>query len=445
MYYIALITELCKLQPSTTGPAVGKSIRKLYHYLGDGLDVEAARKFTEWFATHMSNFGFQWVWKEWVPDLSLTNYHPKRNFIRRAIELEIRLAYFERIQKTLPEPYQSPEADALPDQAPGPEYEYEDPRNPHSEHANALLDLLRNRTHAEEIVAHIESLKTRLSETSDGELDVDSVVRTMTVQSLLHIGSRSFSHFLNAIERYLPVLRSLASSPEAKGDILNASAQFWRRNRQMVRIVFDKLMQYQIVDPTDIIAWSFAPHPQGEDGDVIRIDTFRWEIIEGALDKANGRVMISRRKVAAIRKEEDNTRAREKAGENMEVDPDATVVEPTEDSPQLKTALKAYNTLGREQRAVLSKTLNEFVNALVGTSTVLDESSWNDRHNWSNAEWNAWGTWGWYRNFCRLYSPYLKAYSNTLGTVAFEKIEGSTEPASLLLKRIWNVSTGQEA
>ena len=43
------------------------------------------------------------------------------------------------------------------------------------------------------------------------------------------------------------------------------------------------------------------------------------------------------------------------------------------------------------------------------------------------------------------YSPYLKAYSNTLGTVAFEKIETSTDPASLLLKRIWNVSTGQEA
>ena len=65
MYYVALITELCKAQPQTTGPALGKSIRKLYSYLGDGLDVEAAHRFTEWFAIHMSNFGFQWVWKEW--------------------------------------------------------------------------------------------------------------------------------------------------------------------------------------------------------------------------------------------------------------------------------------------------------------------------------------------------------------------------------------------
>lgn len=65
IYYISLITELCKLSPSTAGPAVGKSIRKLYSALAESLDVEVARRFAEWFAVHMSNFGFQWVWKEW--------------------------------------------------------------------------------------------------------------------------------------------------------------------------------------------------------------------------------------------------------------------------------------------------------------------------------------------------------------------------------------------
>ncbi|KAG6849318.1 hypothetical protein H0H93_009459 [Arthromyces matolae] len=65
IFYISLITELCKLSPSTVGPAVGKSIRKLYGLLLEGLDVEAARRFVGWFSIHMSNFGFQWVWKEW--------------------------------------------------------------------------------------------------------------------------------------------------------------------------------------------------------------------------------------------------------------------------------------------------------------------------------------------------------------------------------------------
>lgn len=78
MYYYALIAELCKLSPTTVGPAVGKSIRKLYKLLGEdeeddkgpGVDVEVVRRFTEWFAVHMSNFGFNWVWKEWYVRLS---------------------------------------------------------------------------------------------------------------------------------------------------------------------------------------------------------------------------------------------------------------------------------------------------------------------------------------------------------------------------------------
>jgi hypothetical protein len=65
IYYVALITELCKASPQTVGPAVGKSIRKIYGYCANGLDVEVLRRFAEWFSVHMSNFGFQWVWKEW--------------------------------------------------------------------------------------------------------------------------------------------------------------------------------------------------------------------------------------------------------------------------------------------------------------------------------------------------------------------------------------------
>lgn len=94
---------------------------------------------------HMSNFGFAWVWKEWcaiscspsdspmtasptrVPDIQLSVRHPKRRFVRQALEYEIRLSYFDRILKTLPEAMQSPEAQCMPEEAPGPEYEYDDP------------------------------------------------------------------------------------------------------------------------------------------------------------------------------------------------------------------------------------------------------------------------------------------------------------------------------
>lgn len=53
--------------------------------------------------------------------------HPKRVFMRNAIEFEIRLSYHDRILKTLPEPMQNPDNRLLPSEAPGPDYEYDDP------------------------------------------------------------------------------------------------------------------------------------------------------------------------------------------------------------------------------------------------------------------------------------------------------------------------------
>lgn len=46
--------------------------------------------------------------------------------MRRALEYEIRLAYYERIAKGLPEEMQVPEAFTLPKVAPGPNFAYED-------------------------------------------------------------------------------------------------------------------------------------------------------------------------------------------------------------------------------------------------------------------------------------------------------------------------------
>jgi nuclear cap-binding protein subunit 1 len=209
-----------------------------------------------------------------------------------------------------------------------------------------VLNLFRGRAKAEDVISNLDNLKISL-ETTEDAVNIDSTVRSIAVQSLLHIGSRSFSHLLNAIERYLPLLRNLASGgvvgggghPEAKADILTASAAFWKRNRQMVSIVFDKLMQYQIVDPNDVVGWTFVNGAIIGDRGPLSLSAFEWDLLKGALDKANGRVMIARRKVTALRKEEDDTRARVKASggadvSSMEVDADAKQgMNPSADTP----------------------------------------------------------------------------------------------------------------
>ncbi|CAL1699455.1 unnamed protein product [Somion occarium] len=442
IYYVALVTELCKLSPSTIGPAVGKSIRKMYGLLSDGLDVEVALR---------------------VPDLDLSIQHPKRTFMRRAIDLEIRLSYYDRILKTLPEPMQNPDMKLLPVEAPGPDYEYDDPSNPNHDAAQTVLNLLRGRAKAEDVMSHLQGLKNTL-ETADSDSNVDSIIRSIAVQSLLHIGSRSFSHFLNAIERYLPLLRNLAAggissggSPsfEARKDILDAVIAFWKHSKHMVVIVYDKLMQYQIVDPTDVVAWTFLHGRQFvATEDSSSFDAFQWSLLKGALDKANGRVVIARRRVAALRKEEDDRAAREKASDQatMEVDAEAKPDEPVVESAALTTALKAFATLTREQRNALSRALNGFVDCLVSQSNpnvrageVIQEKAWHNRVNWNEKEWLAWETWGWYRHFCRTFSPYLRNYAKTLGAVSFARVGPAGDPAVELFRNIWNNATGQEA
>ena len=208
--------------------------------------------------------------------------------------------------------------------------------NPYYDATQSVLGLLRGRSPPEEVISHIDSLRMSLESTPSAPYpyaSIDALIRSIGVQSLLSIGSRSFSHLLNAIERYLPLLRGLANPgpaqgggdvTEAKTDILNAVFAFWKRNRQIIGIVFDKLMQYQIVDPTEVIAWTFgnSANYSGEDGaetNPLSVGAFEWDLIKGALDKANGRVMVARRKVVALRKEQDDSIARVKASGGADV------------------------------------------------------------------------------------------------------------------------------
>lgn len=101
-------------------------------------------------------------------------------------------------------------------------------------------------------------------------------------------------------------------------------------------------------------------------------------------------------------------------------EPDAEPKEdatPAIENPALITALKAFTSLTREQKAALSKTLEGFVACLAPLGTepdanpharaVITEEAWENRANWGRDEWNAWETWGWYRQFCRAVSLYL--------------------------------------
>ena len=104
VYYHSVLTEACKLAPAAIAPSLGRAIRYLYRN-APRMDWELAYRFMDWFAHHLSNFGFTWKWTEWVDDVELPDVHPRKAFILGAIDKEIRLSFAQRIKNTLPDPY----------------------------------------------------------------------------------------------------------------------------------------------------------------------------------------------------------------------------------------------------------------------------------------------------------------------------------------------------
>jgi nuclear cap-binding protein subunit 1 len=144
-------------------------------------------------------------------------------------------------------------------------------------------------------------------------------IRLMACETILQLGSRSFSHFLNATERYIDVLRYLTPDPVARRILLDAVQNFWRHSSQQRLITVDKYIQYGILEGLDIVDWAFAEDSgvvSGEEGDGWT-DGDRWEILRMCLDKHVGRVSAVRKRVRAVEREDEAARAR-RAAERLE-------------------------------------------------------------------------------------------------------------------------------
>jgi nuclear cap-binding protein subunit 1 len=105
VYYHSVLTEACKIAPAAIAPSLGRAIRYLYRNV-DSMDLELSYRFMDWFAHHLSNFGFTWKWTEWIDNVDLPDLDPRKAFIQGALDKEIRLSFAQRIKGTLPAPYQ---------------------------------------------------------------------------------------------------------------------------------------------------------------------------------------------------------------------------------------------------------------------------------------------------------------------------------------------------
>ncbi|GAA5870142.1 hypothetical protein JCM8547_006899 [Rhodosporidiobolus lusitaniae] len=407
VYYYSLLTELCRISPQTVAPSLGKCVRKLYAGLGndqaeDGhvhfaLDAEGIRRFADWFSVHLSNYGFMWGWAEWAPDMDVSEKHPKRVFVKRVIDLEMRLSYFDRIRGTIPEALL--DTGVVVSDTPGPEYAYDAPEHTHNAAAMAFLKLIRQKALIEEASDELESFKKALEgEHAMEPEEAEKVKRDMAVQTILHVGSRSFSHFLNALERYLTLLRNLTPNPSARQHLLTVVATFWRRNPQFHLIVLDKLLQYRLVDTQDVVAWMFAP---GEEQKGPREKTWAdvdlWGQVKIVLRTVQSRVDSAAARVEGLMREAEARAAAEETGEGKGLEGtvdaegdvpvrDASAANP-DDEREISLASSAVDEAEQEQASTLVEILGQFAKRL---PEGVDKN-----------DWETWWTEGWVREFCR--------------------------------------------
>jgi len=205
--------------------------------------------------------------------------------------------------------------------------------------------MYRQKIPAKDVYTHLATLPNTAS--GPGE-PIPKAVALLATETLLHLGSRSFSHFLNATERYIDLLRDLTPDRQSRQIILEGIHEYWQRSGQMRLTTIDKYIQYGVLEGLDVVDWVFADDDSkpGEEADGWT-DGHKWEVLRMTLDKAVGRVNSSKARFKLVEREDEAARARKAAekldrGEGVGEDEDVETSGECDDSsiPRLRASVR---------------------------------------------------------------------------------------------------------
>ncbi|KAI8145645.1 armadillo-type protein [Fennellomyces sp. T-0311] len=400
VFYMCILAELCRADSASFPMALGRGVKLIFDSIED-MDAACIYRLACWFAHHLSNFGFQWDWAAWQSTLSLDPAHPKLCFIRETLEKDIRLSYYERIKSTVPEPFHA----LIPAQPPAPDFEYENGDHPLHDYAKEVINSLKAKKSADDVQAILQRFKEEQGTQGADEQEQFRQMRELFLQSMLLVGSKSFSHVLNVVERYLDVLRFVNSTPEGRLHSVQIVASFWKQNSQFLGILLDKLLNYRVIDPSSVIAWAFEKD---------QLDhaerSFTWEILENTLNKVVTRVQQVKAKLENCQQmhaENEAKRAQEALTEMAQA-------EAQQELDTLRLIENSLATVSREQKEVFIVAYQKFVQ-------VLQEQLTSSGQGQADAEltWTYRWIFGWFREMMRLYYKDCSGFLTTMETVVF--------------------------
>ncbi|XP_070542802.1 LOW QUALITY PROTEIN: nuclear cap-binding protein subunit 1-A-like [Ptychodera flava] len=284
IFYASLLIELCKLQPSSLPQVLAQATELLYERL-DTMNVASVDRFVNWFSHHLSNFQFRWSWEDWAECVTANAEAPKPKFVRETLEKCMRLSYHQRIAESVPEDFA-----ALVPEKPSPIYKYTAEGSgslPGTVTAHQLIASIKAKATAEEVLSILKELPNPKQE--DDQMEDENSFNPLRIDvfvlTVLHMGSKSFSHSFSALAKFHSVFKALADSEESQMYMLNKVYEIWQNHHQMISVLVDKMLRTQIVDCSSVANWLFSK-------DMSRDFTryYVWEMMNSTIRKMNKHV-----------------------------------------------------------------------------------------------------------------------------------------------------------
>lgn len=137
----------------------------------------------------------------------------------------------------------------------GPNFKYsvEDGREKTEQHALSaeLSNKVKGRQTAREILSWVEE--------NIYPVHGLEVTLSVVVQTLLDIGSKSFTHLITVLERYGQVIAKICPDLDKQAMLLTEVSSYWKNNTQMTAIAIDRMMGYRLLSNLAIVRWVFSP------------------------------------------------------------------------------------------------------------------------------------------------------------------------------------------
>ncbi|GMI84148.1 ABA HYPERSENSITIVE 1, ENSALADA, CAP-BINDING PROTEIN 80 [Hibiscus trionum] len=291
IYYTLVIMDLCKALPGAFPAVVAGAVRALFDKIA-GLDMECRTRLILWFSHHLSNFQFIWPWDEWAYVLDLPKWAPQRVFVQEVLEREVRLSYWDKIKQSIEN------ASALEELLPpkgGPNFKYgrtDGQEKTEQEQAISadLSNKVKGRQSAREIILWIEE--------NIYPIHGLEITLSVVIQTLLDIGSKSFTHLITVLERYGQVMAKLCSDQDKQVMLIAEVSSYWKNNAQMTAIAIDRMMGYRLISNLAIVRWVFSP----ENIEQFHISDCPWEVLRNAVSKTYNRITDLRKEISSLKK-----------------------------------------------------------------------------------------------------------------------------------------------